>query len=421
MSSRNHCARPFWKIREKSAAVIETANPIRFVIPVPNFQKSEFFVVQVVIPYPLRRLPWKMLSALFLISGVGLATLYSAAGGSWTPWALNQAVRFTVLFGLMLGISYVPVRWMMNIAYPFYGGTLLLLAVVELFGKIGMGAQRWIDLGFIRIQPSEFMKLALVLTIARFYHRMPASFVQNPAVVAVTAALIGVPAALVMLQPDLGTALMITFAGTAILFLAGTQLRWFAGAGAAILVMLPIAWGMLHDYQQRRVFTFLDPESDPLGSGYHITQSKIAIGSGGLFGKGFLNGTQSHLEYLPETHTDFIFATMMEEWGLAGGLFILACYIYIIRWSLKLGLRSASTFTRLTAAGMSFTLFLYVGINLAMVIGLAPVVGIPLPLMSYGGSAMMTVLILLGILMAIYREEQSSDSGHFAKRQRYGI
>lgn len=358
------------------------------------------------IPVSLRALPWSMLFTVVAITVLGLATLYSAAGGNITPWASSQAVRFAALFCGMLVLSLVPVDFWMRFAYPFYGVTLALLFVVELFGKIGMGAQRWIDLGIIRIQPSEFMKLAIVLTLARFYHRVPPMFISAPFVLLIPAALIAVPAGLVMLQPDLGTALMITMAGTLLIFMAGTHLRWFIGAGAIVIAMLPIAWGMLHDYQKNRVLIFMDPESDPLGTGYHISQSKIAIGSGGVFGKGFLNGTQSHLDYLPETHTDFIFATMMEERGMIGGLFVIFAYGYLIWWGLSLALQSTSVFARLTAIGMAFTLFLYVGINLSMVMGLAPVVGIPLPLMSYGGSAMMTVLILLGILMSVYRNNQ---------------
>ncbi|NML91141.1 rod shape-determining protein RodA [Sphingobium sp. YC-XJ3] len=360
------------------------------------------------IPDSLRRLPWDMLIVLFAITAFGLATLYSAAGADVSPWALNQGIRFIAIFGLMCVVSLVPVSTWMKIAYPFYAITLGLLLVVELFGKIGMGAQRWIDLGIIRLQPSEFMKIAVVLTLARFYHRTPPMFTSSPAIVLAGAAIVGVPAGLVMLQPDLGTAMMITFAGVCLMFLAGTAWRYFIGGGAAVLVMAPVGWAMLHDYQKNRILIFLDPDSDPLGTGYHISQSKIAIGSGGFWGKGFLSGTQSHLEYLPETHTDFIFATMMEEWGMIGGIFIALTYGYLIRWGSRLGNNSRFRFTQLTALGLSFTLFLYVGINLSMVMGLAPVVGIPLPLMSYGGSAMLTVLLLLGILMAFHRDEQRS-------------
>jgi rod shape determining protein RodA len=358
------------------------------------------------LPAPIRALPWRLLVAVMAATGLGLATLYSAADGHLTPWASNQGIRFVILFGAMLAISYVRVETWRRIAYPFYGATLLLLVAVEVIGHIGMGAQRWIDLGIIRLQPSEFMKLALVMSLARYFQGVPPRFVSRPGTLVIPAALLGVPAALVMLQPDLGTAMMLLFAGTAVIFLAGIQLRWFLGAAAIVGAALPVAWGMLHDYQRNRVLIFMDPESDPLGTGYHLSQSKIAIGSSGLWGKGFLQGTQNHLDYLPEKQTDFIFATMMEEWGLMGGLVVLALYAYIVWWGLELASRGSDVFTRLTAAGLSFTLFLYVGINLAMVMGLAPVVGIPLPLFSYGGSAMMTVLILLGILIGIHREER---------------
>ncbi|WP_409521580.1 rod shape-determining protein RodA [Novosphingobium sp.] len=370
------------------------------------------------IPTAIRTLPLGMLATLIAIVMFGLATLYSAAGGSISPWASNQGLRFVLLSGLMFALSRISVARWMDIAYPLYGVTLVLLLIVELFGKIGMGAQRWIDLGFIRLQPSEFMKIAVVLSLAKFFHRLPAIYVSTPSVLVAPIALFAVPAALVMLQPDLGTAMMISMASVLVIFLAGVGLRWFLTAGAALLAALPVAWSMLHDYQKNRVLVFMDPEGDPLGTGYHITQSKIAIGSGGLFGKGFLDGTQSHLAYLPEAHTDFIFATMAEEWGVMGGLFVVLTYGYLIRWGWRLGVAGDTIFTRLTACGLAFTIFLYVSINLAMVMGLAPVVGIPLPLMSYGGSAMMTVLILLGILMAIHRENvggsRLNSTGSFA-------
>ncbi|AOR81095.1 MULTISPECIES: rod shape-determining protein RodA [Novosphingobium] len=370
------------------------------------------------VPAAIRTLPLGMLATLIAIVLFGLATLYSAAGGSISPWASNQGLRFVLLSGLMFALSRISVARWMDIAYPLYGVTLVLLLIVELFGKIGMGAQRWIDLGFIRLQPSEFMKIAVVLSLAKFFHRLPAIYVSTPSVLVAPIALFAVPAALVMLQPDLGTAMMISMASVLVIFLAGVGLRWFLTAGAALLAALPVAWSMLHDYQKNRVLVFMDPEGDPLGTGYHITQSKIAIGSGGLFGKGFLDGTQSHLAYLPEAHTDFIFATMAEEWGVMGGLFVVLTYGYLIRWGWRLGVAGDTIFTRLTACGLAFTIFLYVSINLAMVMGLAPVVGIPLPLMSYGGSAMMTVLILLGILMAIHRENvggsRLNGTGSFA-------
>jgi len=351
-----------------------------------------------------------MLAALAAIVSFGLMTLYSAAGANLSPWASNQGFRFVVLFCMMIAISRITVAQWMDIAYPLYIVTFGLLLIVELFGKIGMGAQRWIDLGFIRLQPSEFMKIAVVLSLAKFFHHLPPSYVSRPSALIVPLVMFAAPAGLVMLQPDLGTAMMISMASIVVIFLAGVALRWFVLAGVSVLAALPIAWSMLHDYQKNRVLVFMNPEGDPLGTGYHISQSKIAVGSGGLFGKGFLDGTQSHLAYLPEAHTDFIFATMAEEWGMLGGLFVLLTYGYLIRWGWRIGSNGSTVFTRLTACGLAFTIFLYVAINIAMVMGLAPVVGIPLPLMSYGGSAMMTVMILLGILMSIYRKQQGTPS-----------
>ena len=289
-------------------------------------------------------------------------------------------------------------------AYPSYAGVIVLLVLVELLGAIGGGSRRWLNLGFMTLQPSELMKPVIILVLARFYESLPPSMTASWRGLVPAGALMAIPAVLVMLQPDLGTALAICFGGAVIMFLAGLPLSWFVGAGAVGAVAGPIAFfTLLHDYQRNRVLTFLDPESDPLGTGYHITQSKIAIGSGGFLGKGFGNGSQSHLDYLPESHTDFVFATMAEEWGLLGGLFIVLAYMLVIRWGMRVAARARGRFGRLTAAGLATTIFFYVAINLMMVMGLAPVVGIPLPLVSFGGSAMMTVLICLGMLMAIDR------------------
>ncbi len=351
----------------------------------------------------LRELPWSVLVAILAVGGFGLVVLYSAAGGSFQPWAAKQGIRFAVLLVAMLALSRVPVRLWLRWAYPLYGAVLLSLVAVEALGAIGGGSRRWLSLGFMELQPSEFMKLAIVLALARYYHFVPRQFAGRPSALWPPLLAIAMPAALVMLQPDLGTALAIAFGGVMMMFLAGVSLWWFAGAGALAGAALPVVWSVMHDYQKKRVLIFMNPASDPLGAGYHITQSKIAIGSGGLIGKGFLNGTQSHLDYLPELHTDFVFATMAEEWGLAGGLFILAAFAVILTWAVRVALRASAPFSRLAAMGLAITLFFYLAINLMMVTGLAPVVGIPLPLVSYGGSAMMTVLILLGILMAIAR------------------
>ena len=288
------------------------------------------------------------------------------------------------------------------VAYPIYGAVLLLLMAVEAIGAVGGGSQRWLDLGFMQLQPSELMKPAIILALARFYGDLPHGMVPTWRALVPAGVLIAFPMALVLLQPDLGTALAIGFGGATLMFLAGLPLLWFAGAGAAAAVIAPIAFFFgLHEYQQKRVFVFLDPESDPLGDGYHITQSKIAIGSGGLTGKGFGEGTQSHLSYLPEPHTDFVFATMAEEWGFVGGLFVLIVFAMVLSWGLSVARRSQDRFSKLLAAGMTATIFFYVCINLMMVMGLAPVVGIPLPFLSHGGSSMMTNMICIGTLMMI--------------------
>jgi len=274
---------------------------------------------------------------------------------------------------------------------------------VELLGFVGGGSQRWLNLGFINLQPSELMKVAIVIALARFYTQLPPGNTRTftalwPALLA-----IGFPAALVMLQPDLGTALAISIGGVVVMFVAGLPFWWFGSAAGAGVAALPILFSMLHDYQQKRVLIFLDPESDPLGAGYHISQSKIAIGSGGIFGKGFNNGTQSHLNYLPEPHTDFVFATMAEEWGLMGGLFVLAMYTMILRWGWKVASEAQDRFCALLAAGATATIFFYIAINLLMVMGLAPAKGIPLPWMSHGGSSMMTNMICIGLLLMVHR------------------
>ncbi len=359
------------------------------------------------IPAPLRELPWRLIIPVIAIATFGLVVLYSAAGGSLTPWAQSQGIKFLLFLGMALALSRVSTDFWRNIAFPFYGLFLVLLILVELLGAVKGGSQRWLDLGPIRIQPSEMMKLAIVLAAARFYDLLPSGQIRSWTAIWPAGLMIGFPAALVMLQPDLGTALMITAGGLSVMFLAGLPLWLFLSGAGAVAVIAPMAYFfLLHDYQRKRVLIFLDPESDPLGAGYHISQSKIAIGSGGITGKGFLNGSQSHLDYLPEGHTDFVFATMAEEWGLIGGVLLIIAFIYVTRWGLAVGQKAERKFDRLTAAGLSMTIFFYVAINMSMVMGLAPVVGIPLPLFSYGGSAMMTVMICLGIIMSIDRKNR---------------
>ena len=359
------------------------------------------------VPAPLARMPWVLILVVTAITGFGLIVLYSAAGGKMMPWALPQGVRYVVfLCGAML-LSRLDEEQLKSIAWPVYLVIVLLLVGVEGLGAVGGGSRRWLNLKIFNLQPSELMKPAIVLVLARFYDMLPAGEIRRFSAVWPAALLIGVPFALVLVQPDLGTALMIAFGGVTAMLLSGIPKRWFLGAVLAGVALTPIALHNMHDYQRNRIEIFLNPESDPLGTGYHIIQSKIAIGSGGIVGKGFLQGTQSHLDYLPESHTDFVFATMAEEWGLLGGLGIILAYSFVIGWGMRVAMAARTRFGRIAAAGLTTTIFFYVAINLLMVVGLAPVVGIPLPLVSFGGSAMMTVLICLGLLMAIDRHNKS--------------
>ena len=366
------------------------------------------------IPRPLAELPWRIILLTTAIAGFGLIVLYSAAGGSVSPWALKQGIRFVVLLTGAVTLSRVPLRFIERASLPFFLGLVALLVFVELLGAVGGGSRRWINVGVLTLQPSELMKVAIVLVLARFYTLLPVGQVRTFGAVWPALALIGVPAALVIIQPDLGTTLTIVAGGVVVMFLAGLPLRLFVGAGLAMIPVALFAWFVaMHDYQRNRVMTFLDPESDPLGTGYHISQSKIAIGSGGLLGKGFGQGTQSHLDYLPEGHTDFIFATMAEEWGLVGGVALIVGLLALVRWGMRVGAQSPGRFGRLAASGLATTIFFYVAINLMMVMGLAPVVGIPLPLFSWGGSSMLTILLCVGIIMAIERANRQSPSSPF--------
>jgi len=364
-----------------------------------------------IIPSPIAQLPWRTIALLCVLASFGFIVLYSAAGGSASPWAANHLIRFLIFLGMAIGFSRLPEEFWKGISIPVYVTVVLMLLAVELLGAVGGGSQRWLNLGFMRLQPSELMKPAIILITARFYDFLPAAQTRSFNAIWPLVALLAIPCGLILAQPDLGTTITVVAGALTVGFLAGLPLRLFVGGGVAISILAPLAYFFaLEDYQQRRVSTFLNPENDPLGAGYHITQSKIAIGSGGIFGKGFLNGTQSHLDYLPEGHTDFVFATMAEEWGLAGGLAILTCFFLLFRWGLGVSIRARSRFARLTAAGLTTTIFFYVAINLMMVMGLAPVVGIPLPFLSHGGSSMLTIMICVGILMSIDRSKKSGSS-----------
>ncbi|MGY9055308.1 MAG: rod shape-determining protein RodA [Alphaproteobacteria bacterium] len=346
------------------------------------------------------RLHWVLLLLITAVAGFGIAILYSAADGSWQPWAGRQLLRFGLGFGLLLVIGLTNLQFWWRMAYPIYLAALALLLVVEFIG-VGDGATRWINLGFMNLQPSEVMKVALVLALARYFHDLDENQVDRFIVLVVPAFLTAIPVMLVLRQPDLGTAIILLMLAVAAVFLGGLAWWKFAFAGAVAGGAAPLAWTLLHDYQQDRVLTFLEPERDPLGAGYHIVQSKIALGSGGPFGKGFMEGSQSQLSFLPEKHTDFIFTMMAEEFGFFGSVFLLSLYAMILFYCFLIGLRTNSVFARLLTIGMAFNLFLYAFINMAMVMGLMPVVGVPLPLISYGGTAMLTLLIGFGLVQSV--------------------
>jgi rod shape determining protein RodA len=345
---------------------------------------------------------WVFGLVLFLIAGTGSLMLFSIAGSSWDPWAAKHLTRFAICFVCMIALAMIDLRVWFALAYPIYGIGLLLLLAVEAVGDVRLGAQRWLSIGGFSFQPSEVMKLGIVLALARYYHGVSAQKARLSWWLLVPAAMIGAPVLLVAHQPDLGTAMLIALTGGAIVVLAGLSWKIIAAGVTAFLVAIPpfVMFGM-HEYQRKRVLTFLDPENDPSGSGYHILQSMIALGSGGLFGKGYGLGSQSQLNFLPEKQTDFIFAALAEEFGFIGCVSVLALYAAAIYMALRTAYISHSHFGRLAAAGVTATFCLYVLINGAMVMGLAPVVGVPMPMLSYGGTVMMTVMIGFGLVQSV--------------------
>lgn len=364
----------------------------------------------------LWQISWSFVFWLCCLAIVGVAMLYSAANGEWEPWALAHFVRFAVGLGILVTVALIDIRLIMRYSYAFYFIVLVLLVVVDVRGVIGGGAQRWIDLGVINLQPSELMKAGIVLALARYFQGVSLDDIGNPVVLMPPLLMIFAPAILVLIQPDLGTASVIVMGATVMLFLAGVRVWKFIALGVVGLAAIPIAWSLLREYQQNRVLTFLDPERDPLGAGYHILQSKIALGSGGLFGKGFMQGTQSHLNFLPERQTDFIFTMLAEEFGLVGALMLLALYVVVMIYGFAIAFRARHQFGRLLAAGITSTLFFYFFINMAMVMGLIPVVGVPLPLISYGGTAMFSLMFCAGLLMNVWvhRDVQMAARGGFS-------
>ena len=354
-------------------------------------------------------LNWPLILLLFSVAGVGFLMLYSVAGGSFSVWAEPQAKRFAMGLVVMLVAAMIPIWFWRNISFVAYGLSLALLLGVEFFGTVGMGAQRWIDLGFMRLQPSELTKITSVMLLAAYYDWLPAKRVSNPIWILFPLLIILIPTFLVLRQPDLGTALLLMVGGSGMLFLAGVHWAYFAGVIAigastifAVFKSRGTEWQLLADYQYRRIATFLDPSSDPLGAGYHITQSKIALGSGGWTGRGFMQGTQSRLNFLPEKHTDFIFTTLAEEFGFVGAFSLLSLYVLIIVFCVASAIATRDRFSSLVTLGIALTFFLYFAVNMSMVMGLAPVVGVPLPMVSYGGSAMLVLMAAFGIVQSAH-------------------
>ena len=361
----------------------------------------------------LLEINWGLVLLIVLIAVAGISMLYSVAGGHFQPWALRQIGHFTLGLIVMLLAATIDIRMWMSLAYPAYAVALLLLVAVDIVGHAGLGAQRWISLGPLDLQPSELMKISLVLALSRYLHGKSVEEVSKPVPLAIGLAMIAIPAIFVVLQPNLGTTLIIVADGCSLLFLAGLSWWWIAPTLAAVAASVPLAWRfVLHDYQKTRVETFLNPESDALGAGWNITQAKIAIGSGGVSGKGFLQGTQSRLNFLPEKQTDFIWTSFCEEFGFVGALALLILFAVVIFYGLQTAISARSQFGRLLAMGVILNFFFYIMINGAMVMGLIPVVGIPMPLLSYGGSAMLTVMFGFGLLMSVHIHRQVEIPRH---------
>ncbi|PWJ17001.1 rod shape-determining protein RodA [Jannaschia seohaensis] len=368
-------------------------------------------------------LNWALVLLITATACIGFVVLYSVSGGDWR-WAEPQMQRFAMGLAVMFIVAMIPIWFWRNVSALLYAMTLALLLAVELVGVTGGGAQRWIDLGFMRLQPSELMKVTLVMMLAAYYDWLPPSKVSRPQWVLLPILIILLPVFLVLKQPDLGTSILLLAGGGAVMFLAGVHWAYFAtviagavGLVTAVLQSRGTDWQILQDYQYRRIDTFLDPDSDPLGAGYHITQSKIALGSGGWTGKGFMQGTQARLNFLPEKHTDFIFTTLAEEWGFVGALSLLVLYLLIIAFCIASALRNKDRYASLVTLGIAVAFFLFFAVNMSMVMGLAPVVGVPLPLVSYGGSAMLVLMLAFGVVQSAHvHRPRAAGEGRLLRR-----
>lgn len=349
---------------------------------------------------------WGLVVLIGVVASIGLAMQYSVAGGHLWPWAAPQGVRFAVGLVILVGVAMTDIRFWMRAAYPAYAIAFLLLIVVQVAGHVGLGAERWIQIGPIQVQPSELMKIALVLALSRYLHGINVEDISKPKRLIIPLIMIVAPAILVLKQPNLGTATILMADGCSLLFLAGLSWWWIMPTVAALVASVPVVWHFLHDYQKRRVLTFLNPASDALGAGWNISQAEIAMGSGGFGGKGFVQGTQSRLNFLPEKETDFIFTSLGEEFGFVGCIALLLLFALVIGYGIRIAMSSRSQFGRLLAMGITLNFFFYIMINAAMVMGLIPVVGIPMPLISYGGTAMLTVMFGFGLLMSVHVHRQ---------------
>ena len=352
---------------------------------------------------------WAIVILIISISTVGFLMLYSVAGGSFKPWAEPQIKRFLLSLGMMFLIAMVPIWFWRNMSFLAYFIALILLILVGFIGSKGMGAQRWIDLGIMKLQPSELAKVAIVMVLAAYYDMLPAQKTSRPLWVLLPVTIILVPTFIVLQQPDLGTSLLLLMTGGTVMFLAGVHWAYFAsviasgiGIITAVFQSRGTTWQLLNDYQYRRIDTFIDPSKDPLGAGYHITQSKIALGSGSFSGRGFMQGTQSRLNFLPEKHTDFIFTTLAEEFGFIGGISLLVLYVLLLIFCLWSALQAKDRYSSLLISGTAMTFFLFFAVNMSMVMGLLPVVGVPLPLVSWGGSAMLVLMAGFGLIQSAH-------------------
>jgi rod shape determining protein RodA len=367
----------------------------------------------------LRRIEWGLVFSLAMIATVGAILLFGAAGGKWEPWAGDHIIRFTVVTCIMLVVATVDVRIWYHAAYPAYIATFILLILVALIGKEALGAKRWLEIGPIRLQPSEFMKIAVVMALARFYQDHNGDRMWRIQAHIIPLILLSVPAAIIMKQPDLGTAIMVAGVGATLVILAGLSWWYIITAGVSVAAFATVSFFFFMEaFQRNRILTFIDPSRDPLGTGYHITQSKIAIGSGGFWGVGYMQGTQSQLDFLPERHTDFVFAMLLEEFGMIGGLFVLGLYIAVMAYGIYTAVACRHVFGKFVAAGITMLLFIYVGINTGMIMGLLPVVGEPLPFLSYGGSVMLSLMFGIGLVQnaRVFRDKTLGTGFSVRKR-----